>query len=60
VAHKVISYTELHENPLTIHELSLTKYEFSGFIEDGTIGMKNTICLLALKNTPCSCIGNRL
>jgi len=40
---KNIFYTEFYENPLTIQELFLTEYEFSGFIEEGTIGMKKSL-----------------
>jgi hypothetical protein len=39
VMSKIIFYTELYENSLTIQELFLTEYEFSGFIKDGAIGI---------------------
>ena len=35
--HKITLDTKLHETPLTIQELFLTEYEFSGFIKDGAI-----------------------
>ena len=41
--YKVILYTELHKNPLTIHELFLTEYEFSGFIKGRIIREKKSL-----------------